>query len=188
MITRCAFTGKDKPFYERYHDDEWGIPVHDDRTHLEFLILESFQAGLSWELILKRREAFRTAFHNFVPEKLASMTDKKLRSLEKNRAIIRNSKKIFAARNNAIHFLKIQSAFGSFDAYVWSFIGNAPQINQWKTPAEVPCMSPESLALSNDLKKWGMTFVGPKIIYAYMQAIGMVNDHTTDCFCHPNNK
>lgn len=200
MKTRCPFAKEDDPIYIAYHDHEWGVPIHDDQKHFELLILEGFQAGLSWALILKKREAFRAAFHNFDPQKVAAMSDKELAALEKKPAIpiafqklecngyiIRNRRKIAGAKQNASIFLKIQKDYGSFDAYVWPFIGNKPKINHWKTAAEVPCTSMASDSLSLDLKKKGMTFVGPKIIYSYMQAAGLINDHLTTCFCHPNN-
>ncbi len=167
---------------EAYHDEEWGIPTHSDRLHFELLILEGMQAGLSWELILKKRAPFQKVFHNFNPQKVAAMTDKELEKELQNPAIIRNRRKIFGARQNAKSFLKIQKGFGSFDAYVWPFVGGKSLINSWKTPEEVPCTSPESITLSADLKKRGMTFVGPTIIYSYMQAAGLVSDHTIDCF------
>lgn len=182
--TRCAWPSVDKPHYKIYHDTEWGIPVHDDRHHFEMLILEGAQAGLSWETILKRREGYRKAFKDFYPEKVARMKDTELETLLQNPEIIRNRLKVFGARKNAEVFLKIQKEFGSFDAYVWSFIGGKPIRNTWKTLKEVPAKTKESDTLSKDLKKRGMTFVGSTIIYAYMQAIGMVNDHTTDCWRH----
>lgn len=182
MIQRCPWVGEGKPFYEDYHDNEWGIPKHDDRDHLELLILEGMQAGLSWELILKKREAFRALFHNFDPEKVAAMCDGTLEEIAQNPAIIRNRRKIFSARDNARIFREIQKEFGSFDAYVWPFVGGKPIVNRWKTHTEVPCLSSESQTLSQDLKKRGMTFVGPTILYSYMQAAGLVSDHLITCF------
>lgn len=179
---RCAWTGTGKPFYEEYHDKEWGVPVHDDRRHFEMLILEGAQAGLSWETILKKRDGYRKAFKNFDPKKVARMTDAELEKLLSNEAIIRNRLKVFGARRNARVFLEIQKEFGSFDAYIWQFVGGRPKINRPKTLKDIPARTPESDALSKDLKKRGMTFVGSTIIYAHMQATGLVNDHTRDCF------
>jgi DNA-3-methyladenine glycosylase I len=184
MTSRCPFAKENEQFYIDYHDQEWGIPLHDDQAHFELLILEGFQAGLSWAIILKRREAFRQAFHQFVPEKVAQLTDDELKTLEKNRGIIRNKKKIAAARQNGRVFLQIQKEFGSFDAYVWPFVNKKPKINRWTKWSDVPCVSKESESLSKDLKKRGMSFVGPKIIYSYMQAAGLINDHLISCFCH----
>lgn len=180
--TRCAWVGLDKPDYAHYHDTEWGVPVHDDRKHFEFLILEGEQAGLSWYTILKRREGYRKAFKNFDPKAVAAMTDSELEALMQNQEIIRNRLKIFAARKNAIAFLAIQEELGSFDNYVWRFVGGNPIINQPKTLKDIPATSKESDALSKDLKKRGMTFVGSTIIYAHMQATGLVNDHMLNCF------
>ncbi|MDE2336605.1 MAG: DNA-3-methyladenine glycosylase I [Alphaproteobacteria bacterium] len=179
---RCHWVGQGKDFYDAYHDEEWGVPVHDDRTHFEFLILEGAQAGLSWETILKRRSAYRKAFKNFDPVKVARMTDAELAKLMKDDGIIRNRLKIFAARKNARAFLAIQKEFGSFDKYVWNFVGGKPVINRRRKPSDIPATSKESDALSKDLKKRGMSFVGSTIIYAHMQATGLVNDHLVDCF------
>lgn len=179
---RCFGGASGKEFYAAYHDNEWGIPLHDDRRLFEMLILEGAQAGLSWETILKRREGYRDAFHRFDPVKIASMSDHELEALRQNPQIIRNRLKIYAARQNAQIFLKIQKEFGSFDRYVWKFVNGKPIKNHWKDFKEVPATTPESEALSKDLKKRGMTFVGPTIIYAYMQAIGMVNDHLIGCW------
>ncbi len=184
--TRCGWVGTGKAFYEEYHDQEWGVPVYDDGKHFEFLILEGAQAGLSWETILKRREGYRQAFKNFDPKAVARMTDQELEALLQNGDIIRNRLKVFAARKNAQVFLQIQQKFGSFNAYVWPFVGGKPKINKWKNLSDVPATSPESDALSADLKKRGMSFVGSTIIYAHMQATGLVNDHITSCFrYHP---
>lgn len=185
---RCFGQGPGKEFYAKYHDEEWGIPLHEDRQLFELLILEGAQAGLSWETILKRRKAYQKAFHHFDPQKVARMSDQELQALLDNQAIIRNRLKIQAARQNARIFLKIQEEFGSFDHYIWGFVNYQPIVNHWKYFKEVPCQSSESDALSKDLKKRGMTFVGPKIIYAYMQAIGMINDHLIDCWCHPSHR
>ncbi|HEY3700607.1 MAG TPA: DNA-3-methyladenine glycosylase I [Spongiibacteraceae bacterium] len=182
-LTRCAWAANVQPFYQQYHDTEWGVPVHDDRLLFEMLILEGAQAGLSWETILKRRIGYRKAFHNFNPAKVARMTDEELEALLANADIIRNRLKVFGARKNAIAFRAIQKEFGSFDAYVWRFVDGKPKINSPKSLADVGSNSIESDALSRDLKKRGMTFVGPTIIHAFMQAVGMVNDHTVDCFC-----
>ena len=180
--SRCGWVGEGKPDYEHYHDTEWGAPVHDDRKHFEFLILEGAQAGLSWYTILKRREGYRKAFKDFDPQKVADMADSELEALLSNPEIIRNRLKIFAARKNAIAFLAIQKEFGSFDNYVWRFVGGKPIINRPETLKDIPVTSPESDALSKDLKKRGMGFVGSTIIYAHMQATGLVNDHVADCF------
>ncbi len=186
---RCGWVGTGKPFYEEYHDTEWGVPVHDDSKHFEMLILEGAQAGLSWETILKKREGYRKAFKNFDPVRVARMTDAALEKLMHDEGIVRNRLKIFAARKNAIAFLAIQKEFGSFDAYVWRFTGGKPLQGKRGTLKDVPAQTPESDALSKDLKKRGMTFVGSTIIYAYMQAIGMVNDHIAACWrCAPLSK
>lgn len=180
---RCFWVDLTKPYYVVYHDVEWGVPVHDDRHLFEMLILEGAQAGLSWETILRRREGYRAAFHNFDPVKVAALTDDELEHILKTADIIRNRLKVFATRRNAIVFRNIQQEFGTFDAYLWRFVGGAPKINHWNNRSDVPAQTLESEALSKDLKKRGMTFVGPTIIYAYMQAIGMVNDHMESCFC-----
>lgn len=180
---RCFGGAPGKEFYADYHDNEWGIPVHDDRHLFEMLILEGAQAGLSWETILKRREDYRKAFLNFSPTKVAKMSDAELDQLLQNDKIIRNRLKIYSARKNAIVFLKIQKEFGSFDRYLWSFVNGKPIDIPRKRFQDIPCVTDESNALSKDLKKRGMTFVGPKIIYAYMQAVGLINDHLTDCWC-----
>jgi DNA-3-methyladenine glycosylase I len=181
-IKRCPWVGLNKPHYEQYHDNEWGVAVHDDNKHFEMLILEGAQAGLTWESILKRREGYRKAFHNFDPQKVAQMRDDELEALLTEPAIIRNRLKIFAARKNAIAFLAIQREFGSFDTYVWRFVSGVTKANRPQTLKDIPVSSPNSDALAKDLKKRGMSFVGSTIVYAYMQAIGMVNDHTVDCF------
>ncbi|STY29959.1 3-methyl-adenine DNA glycosylase [Legionella wadsworthii] len=182
-MNRCPWVGIGKSFYQQYHDSEWGIPVHQDQKHFEMLLLEGAQAGLSWETILKRREAYRKAFKQFNPKDVAVMSDEELHELMTNSEIIRNRIKIFSARKNAITFLKIAEEFSSFDKYVWQFVGGKPKINYPKSMQDIPTHTQESDALSKDLKKRGMSFVGSKIIYAYMQAIGMVNDHLVDCFC-----
>jgi len=184
-LTRCRWVPGDKPHYQQYHDTEWGVPVHDDRMHFEMLILEGAQAGLSWETILKRREGYRKAFKGFDPQKVSRMTDDELEALMLNPDIIRNRLKVFSTRKNALAFRAIQKEYGSFDAYVWRFVGGKPKINRPQSMSSVPARTPESDALSKDLKKRGMSFVGSTIMYAYMQAIGLVNDHTADCFRAP---
>lgn len=183
-MQRCEWVGNNKPEYAYYHDNEWGIPVHDDIKHFEMLILEGAQAGLSWETILKRRDGYRVAFKQFDPLQVAQMQNLELERLLKNPNIIRNRLKIFSARNNAKIFLNIQQEFSSFDNYVWQFVDNKPQINSPSSQEQLRATSPESNKLSKDLKKRGMSFVGPTIIYAYMQAVGLVNDHLTKCFCY----
>lgn len=168
--------------YIQYHDEEWGVPVHDDRTHFEFLILEGAQAGLSWSTILKKREGYRKAFAAFDPEKVARFTEKRLEKILQDPGIIRNKLKVYAAVNNAKRFLEVQKEFGSFNAYLWSFVNGKPIINKWKTLKEVPATTKESDALSRDLIKRGFKFVGSTVIYAHMQACGLVNDHLVDCF------
>lgn len=179
---RCFGSGKGHELYAHYHDTEWGVQSHDDYHLFEMLLLEGAQAGLSWELILKRREGYRSAFYRFDPVKVASMTDGELESLMHNKAIVRNRLKIFAFRKNARAFLKIVEAFGSFDRYLSTFLNREPPKGNWKVFSEVPCQTEESIRLSKDLKKRGMTFVGPKIIYSFMQAVGLVNDHLQECF------
>lgn len=178
---RCSWVGN-KPHLIRYHDEEWGVPVHDDRMHFEMLLLEGAQAGLTWETILLRREGYRHAFGRFDPEKVARFTPRAKAALMKDVGIIRNRLKIEAAVTNAQAFLSVQKECGSFDCYVWRFVGGTPKINRWKTLNQVPATTTESDALSKDLKKRGFKFVGSTIVYAYMQAVGLVNDHTCDCF------
>ncbi len=177
----CEWPG-DHELYTRYHDEEWGVPVHDDRTHFEFLILEGAQAGLSWSTILNKREAYRKAFAGFDPKKVARFTDKKIAKLLENPAIVRNRLKVRSAVRNACAFLEIQKEFGSFDAYVWPFVGGKPQVNRRRGMSDIPARTPLSDALSKDLKQRGFNFVGSTIIYAHMQAVGMVNDHVVSCF------
>lgn len=181
-MKRCF--GEENPLYAAYHDNEWGVPVHEDTRLFEMLVLEGAQAGLSWETILNRREGYRKAFHQFDPTAVAKMSDKKLEELIKNPEIIRNRRKIYGARQNAQVFLKIQEEYGSFDRYLWQAVDGKPRINHWEKAEEVPASTEESIALSKDLKKRGMTFVGSTIIYAYMQAVGMVNDHLVSCSCY----
>jgi DNA-3-methyladenine glycosylase I len=178
---RCAWVTSE-PYYICYHDEEWGVPVHDDRHLFEMLILEGAQAGLSWKTILKRRDAYREAFHQFDIPKVAAMTDEELEAQLHNPGIICNRLKIFGTRQNAHVFLTIQEEFGSFDTYLWRFVDEQPLINRWASLSEVPAKTPQSDALSKDLKKRGMTFVGSTIMYAFMQAVGMVNDHMQGCW------
>jgi DNA-3-methyladenine glycosylase I len=178
---RCFGTGKE--LYEKYHDDEWGIPIHDDRRLFEMLCLEGAQAGLSWETILKRREGYRRLFHQFKPESVAEMTDSELEEVLKDPAIIRNRRKVLSVRENAHVVLELQTEFGSFDTYLWKFVNDTPIVNHFETIDQVPCHSPISNELSKDLKKRGMSFVGTTIMYAFMQAVGMVNDHLIKCPC-----
>ena len=179
---RCAWVNVDDSLMVQYHDNEWGVPVHDDRKHFEFLVLEGAQAGLSWSIVLKKREGYRRAFSQFYPEKVARYTDKRIQKLISDPAVIRNRMKIEAAVRNARAFLEIQKEFGSFDAYCWRFVNGRPKLNRWKATGEIPATSPESDAFSKDLKRRGFGFVGPTVIYAHMQAVGMVNDHLIDCF------
>ena len=181
MPTRCPWVGSD-PLYTAYHDQEWGVPVHDDRLLFEFLILEGMQAGLSWAIILKKRDNFRRAFDGFEPQRVAQYGDEKVADLLADPGIVRNRLKVSAAIRNARAFLEIQGEFGSFSAYIWRFVGGKPKVNAWRTLAEIPAMSPESDAMSKDLTRRGFKFVGSTICYAFMQAVGMVNDHTVDCF------
>lgn len=182
MLKRCTWVPLDKKDYVAYHDDEWGIPVHDDRKHFEMLILEGAQAGLSWYTILKRREGYRKVFKGFEPQKVAAMTDEELEVALQDTAIIRNRLKVFAARQNARVFLDIQKEYGSFDAYIWQFVGGAPLVNHPVSRGDLQTRSKESDTLSKDLQKRGMRFVGSTILYAHMQAIGMIDDHEVDCF------
>jgi DNA-3-methyladenine glycosylase I len=177
---RCWNT--DNPLYIKYHDAEWGVPVHDDRTLFEFLVLEGFQAGLTWELILRRREALRKAFENFDPKKIAKYTDKDIQSLTNNPNIIRNRAKISATVNNARRFAEIQQEFGSFDAFIWGFVQGKVINRSLKDFSNMPSESEESKAMSKELRKRGFKFVGPTICYAFMQAVGLVNDHLVHCF------
>ena len=185
---RCFGDGAGKEFYAEYHDQEWGIPVHDDRKLFEFLILEGAQAGLSWETILKKRSGYREAFREFDPVAVASMSDDEMERLRSNPRIVRNRLKIASARSNARAFLEIQREFGTFDRFVWSYVDGSQIINEWKEFEQVPASTPVSEALSKDLRKRGMKFVGSTIIYAFMQAVGMVNDHLVRCWRHPSNR
>ncbi len=187
LRTRCPWAG-DKPHMIRYHDREWGRPVHDDRRLFEMLLLEGAQAGLTWDTILKRRENYRKAFDGFDPAKVAKFTTVRKKQLLGDPGIIRNRLKIDAAVTNAQAFLVVQKEFGSFDRYVWQFVGGKPKLNRRRTMADVPATSPESDALSKDLKKRGFRFVGSTIIYAFMQAVGMVDDHLNGCFAKTRAK
>lgn len=181
MKKRCEWCGSE-PIYVDYHDKEWGVPVHDDRLHFELIILEGAQAGLSWITILKRRDTYCEAFDNFDVIKVSKYSDKKIEKLLTNPGIIRNKLKVRATVQNAKSFLKIQKEYGSFDKYIWQFVGNKTIDNKWKKMGDVPAKTAQSDAMSKDLKKRGFSFVGSTICYAYMQAAGMVNDHTVDCF------
>lgn len=181
-LNRCPWVDMSKPDYVAYHDREWGVPVHDDRVIFEFLTLEAAQAGLSWYTVLRKREAYRAAFAGFDAVKVARYGKKQINALLNNPGIIRNRLKIHAAVNNAGKFLQVQEKFGSFDAYIWRFVGGKPMVNRLKTLKDYPATSRESDALSKDLKQRGFKFVGSTIIYAHMQATGMVNDHVENCF------
>jgi DNA-3-methyladenine glycosylase I len=181
-VIRCAWSEGIDPEYQRYHDAEWGVPVRDDRTHFEFLLLEGAQAGLSWWTILRKRAAYRQAFAEFDPQKVARFNAKTVQKLLGNAGIVRNRQKIEAAISNARAFLELQQEHGSFDAYVWPFVGGKPIVNRWRKQKDIPPTSKESDALSKDLKARGFKFVGSTIIYAHMQATGLVNDHLVDCF------
>jgi DNA-3-methyladenine glycosylase I len=179
---RCSWVNADDALLLEYHDREWGVPVHRDRKHFEVLILSGAQAGLNWSLVLKKREGFRRAFHNFDPEKVARYSRAKIQALLSDPEIIRNRMKIEAAIRNARAFLKVQDEFGNFDSYCWRFVEGQPKRNEWKTTRRIPAMTLESESFSKDLKRRGFSFVGPTVAYAFMQAIGMVNDHLVDCF------
>lgn len=181
MKNRCEWCG-DEPLYVEYHDKDWGVPVHNDRMHFEMVILEGAQAGLSWITILKRRDSYREAFDNFDVEKVARYSNKKKEKLLQNPGIIRNKLKVKSAVENAKAFIKIQKEFGSFDSYIWQFTGHKTIHNKWKSLKEIPAKTAQSDAMSKDLKKRGFSFVGSTICYAYMQSVGMVNDHVTSCF------
>lgn len=179
-LIRCSWAGN--PLSIRYHDEEWGVPAHDDRTLFEFLILEGAQAGLSWDTILQKRENYRAAFDGFDPAKIARYDRRKTQALLRDPGIVRNRLKIASAVKNAQAFLKVQKEFGSFDRYVWQFVGGKPKQNSRRSPKQVPASTPASDAMSKDLKKRGFNFVGSTICYAFMQAVGLVNDHLTECF------
>ena len=179
---RCAWAESGNELYLQYHDREWGVPVHEDRKQFEFLILEGAQAGLSWSTVLNKREGYRKAFARFDPVKVASFSEKKIETLIQDPSIIRNRLKITSAVSNARAFLAIQKEYGSFDTYIWDFVGGKPLQNRWNAMADVPATSPESEALSKDLKQRGLKFVGSTIMYAHLQAAGLVNDHLVSCF------
>ncbi len=181
-IQRCPWLDLDKPDYVAYHDREWGVPVHNDRKHFEFLTLESAQAGLSWYTVLRKRANYRKAFAEFDPAKVACFNAAKVEQMLQDPGLIRNRRKISAAVENARHFLAIQDEFGSFSAYIWRFVDGEPIVNEFRTLADLPATSRESDALSKDLKSRGFKFIGSTVIYAHMQATGMVNDHVLDCF------
>jgi DNA-3-methyladenine glycosylase I len=180
--SRCPWVDLNKPEYIDYHDREWGVPVHDDRLLFEFLTLEAAQAGLSWYTVLKKRENYRKAFNQFDPKKMARYDEKRIERLLGNPGIIRNRQKIMAAINNAQCYLEVQKEFGSFDAYMWRFVGGKPIVNEIRVLSDYMATTPEAEAMSKDLRQRGFKFVGPRICYAHMQATGMVNDHTLDCY------
>ncbi|RIK86977.1 MAG: DNA-3-methyladenine glycosylase I [Planctomycetota bacterium] len=182
QLVRCPWALAGNDLYRQYHDQEWGVPVFDDRRQFEFLTLESAQAGLSWATILNKREGYRRAFADFDPAKVARFTGKRIERILSDPAIVRNRLKVGAAVHNARRFLEVQQQFGSFSDYIWSFVGGQPIRNRWELPSQVPATSPESDALSKDLKRRGFKFVGSTIVYAHMQATGMVNDHLDSCF------
>ena len=179
---RCSWVNVDDRLMREYHDREWGVPTHDDRRHFEFLVLEAAQAGLSWSIVLKKREGYRRAFSQFDPQKVARYSAARVDKLTADPGIVRNRLKIAAAVKNAQAFLRVQEEFGSFDAYCWQFVNGRPRQNRWSAPRQIPAMTAESDAFSRDLKLRGFSFVGSTVIYAHMQAVGMVNDHLVDCF------
>ena len=183
-VIRCHWATND--LLIRYHDHEWGVPQHDDRVLFEFLVLEGAQAGLSWETILRKRENYRAALDNFDPQAISRYNQRKIDTLMRNDGIVRNRLKIFSVVKNAKAFLEVQKEFGSFDRYIWQFVGGQPRVSAVKTMTQVPARTPESDAMSKDLKKRGFTFVGSTICYAFMQAVGMVNDHLVTCFRYAN--
>ncbi|HKB58818.1 MAG TPA: DNA-3-methyladenine glycosylase I [Gallionellaceae bacterium] len=182
-LRRCAWPGSD-PLYCAYHDEEWGVPLHDDRALFEFLVLEGAQAGLSWITILRKRDAYRKAFDNFDAARVARYSDRKIAALLQDSGIVRNRLKIEATVNNARRFLEVQAEFGTFDRFIWDFVDGEPRQNRWRREADVPAQTKESDAMSKELKRRGFKFVGSTICYAHMQATGMVNDHMADCFRH----
>lgn len=183
-MNKCAWCLNQFDAYEKYHDTEWGVPVYDDQTHFEFLILEGAQAGLSWATILKRRQGYRKAFANFDVQKVARFTEEQILQLIQDPSIIRNKLKIRATVSNAQKFIEVQQEFGSFTKYIWGFVNHAPIVNHWQSMSQVPATSAESDALSKDLKKRGFKFCGSTIMYAHMQATGLINDHEVSCFRH----
>ncbi|AZV43050.1 DNA-3-methyladenine glycosylase [Peribacillus asahii] len=186
MMKRCMWVKTKEPLYMEYHDKEWGVPVYDDKILFEMLCLEGAQAGLSWWTVLQKRENYRSAFDQFEAEKIVQYTDEKLQLLIENQGIIRNKMKIYSVVTNAKAFLKIQQEYGSFSSYIWSFVDNKPIINNWETAKDVPTSNEISDKMSKQLKRDGFKFVGSTICYSYMQAVGMVNDHTLECFRHPS--
>lgn len=182
-LKRCEWCLKFEE-YIQYHDKEWGVPVHDDKKHFEFLILEGAQAGLSWSTILKKRAGYKKAFADFDPRKVSRFPEKKLEKILTDSSIVRNRLKVYSSVNNAKRFLEVQKEFGTFDAYIWSFVGGKPIVNKWNALKEVPATTAESDALSKDLIKRGFKFTGSTVIYAHMQACGLVNDHLVSCFRH----
>ncbi len=186
MIYRCEWSQKNET-YSKYHDEEWGKPLHDDRKLFEFLILEGMQAGLSWITILKKRDAFRTAYDNFDVKKVACFDQQKVEELMFDSGIIRNRLKIEASINNAKRFLEVVEEFGSFDSYMWNFVDYKPIVNRWTKLSEIPAKTELSDRISDDLKRRGFKFVGSTIIYSHLQATGVINDHLVSCFCHPDN-
>jgi DNA-3-methyladenine glycosylase I len=187
-VTRCPWPTAGDPLYLAYHDDEWGVPVHDDRTIFEFLVLEGFQAGLSWRTILYKRENFRKAFARFDYRKVARFGRRDVARLLKDEGIVRNRLKIEAAITNAQRFLEVQKEFGTFAAYMWSWVKGKPIVHHFRTIKDYPTVIDEAVAWSKDLKQRGFKFLGPTVVYAHMQAVGMVNDHTLDCFCRSGLK
>ena len=181
-LKRCSWASVDNVLLREYHDREWGVPNHDDRKHFEFLILEAAQAGLNWTIVLNKREGYRRAFSQFDPEKVARYSAARIDKLADDPGIIRNRRKIEAAVRNARALLAVQEEFGTFDTYCWQFVGGKPRQNRWTSMRQIPATTPESEKFSRDLKQRGFSFVGPTVIYAHMQAIGMVNDHLVDCF------
>jgi len=182
-MNRCCWCGNDE-LYVKYHDEEWGVPVHNEKKHFEFLVLESAQAGLSWITVLRKRESYRKAYDDFDAEKVAQYDEDKIEELMQNTGIVRNRKKIEASINNAARFIEIQKEFGSFDNYIWSFVDNKPVVNSWNNLSEVPATSELSDMVSRDLKARGFKFLGSTIVYAHLQATGIINDHLTGCFRH----
>ncbi len=183
-MTRCPWGASD-PLLVRYHDEEWGRPVHDDRRHFEFLVLESAQAGLSWLTVLRKRDGYRAAYRGFDPSRVARFTRRDVERLLRDASIVRNRAKVSSSINNARRFLDVREEFGSFDAYLWKWVGGKPVVNRWKTQSQIPPRTELSDAISKDLKQRGFTFVGSTIVYSHLQAVGVVNDHLVSCFRHP---
>ena len=183
-LQRCAWVPDNNELYKKYHDEEWGVPVHDEIKLFEMLILEGAQAGLSWETVLKKREGYRKAFKDFNVKLVSKMTDNELNEILQNPQVIRNRLKIYSVRKNAVAFINIQKEFGSFDKYIWNFVNNKPIVSACSCISQIPTKTDISDKISKDLKKRGMSFVGTTIIYSYMQAVCLVNDHTTDCWCY----